>query len=158
MEGDFLYHFRRICRWYSTTFHTPLAEVDSLPMEYVLQQFFEHTFEGMSKADRKKLALEMTENEAEKKARLAKEKAGTDDAFAKRIAKKARKDEAARAAKKKKAADIALANAELASSKDMIGAIPPTIPDLPGFSMNFDSGGNLITDDGEESFAPPPRK
>jgi hypothetical protein len=156
MEGDFLYHYRRICRWYSTTFHTPLAEVDSLPMEYVLQQFFEHTFEGMSKPDRKKLALEITENEAEQKARLAKEKASTDDAFAKRIAKKARKDEAALAAKKKATNEAARSAIEIAADKEMVGV--PNIPDLPGFSMNFDQGGNLLPDDGEEAFAPPPKK
>jgi len=156
MEGDFLYHYRRICRWFSTTFHTPLAEVDSLPMEYVLQQFFENRFEDMSKAERKKLALQMTENEAEKKKRLAKEKAGTDDAFAKRIAKKARKDEAEAAAKKKLVDEAARSKVKAMANKEMAGK--PDITDLPGFSMNFDGGGNLIPDSGEESFAPPPRK
>lgn len=153
MEGDFLYHYRRICRWFSTTFHTPLAEVDSLPMEYVLQNFFENRFEDMSEAERKKLALQMTENEAEKKKRLAKEKAGTDDAFAKRIAKKARKEEAEAAAKKKLADEAARARVAAMANKEMAG-----IPDLPGFSMAFDTGGNLLSSDSEESFAPPPRK
>jgi primosomal protein N' len=156
MEGDFPYHYRRICRWYSKTFHTPLVEVDDLPMDYVLQAFFEDRFEDMSKSDRRKLALEMTETEAEKKKRLAKEKASSDDAFAKRIAKKARKDEAEAAAKKKLADEAARAKVEAMANKEMAGA--PKIPDLPGFSMKFDSGGNLLPDDGEESFAPPPRK
>jgi hypothetical protein len=127
-------------------------------MEYVLQQFFEHTFEGMGKADRRKLALEITETADEQKKRLAKEQAGTDDAFAKRLAKRARKEDAARAAKKSATALAALAKADAASDKEMLGATPTTIPDLPGFSMNFDQGGNLLSDDGEEAFAPPPRK
>ena len=156
MEGDFLYHYRRICRWYSTTFHTPLAEVDSLPMEYVLQQFFESRFEDMPRAERRTLALKLTETPEERKKRLAKEQAGTDDAFAKRLAKKARKEEAAKAAKKKATEEAVHNGIEAMSNKEMVG--PPKIPDLPGFSMSFDTGGNLLANDSEESFAPPPRK
>jgi uncharacterized protein (UPF0147 family) len=154
MEGHFEYHFRRICRWYSTTFHTPLAEVDSLPMDFVLQAFFENRFEDMSKAERKKLALEMTESEAEQKVRLAKEKAGSDEAFTKRIRKQAIKD--AKKAKDKAQATKEAAAATIASMADQEMVGTPNMPDLPEISMSFDGSGNLIGN--EESFGPPPRK
>jgi primosomal protein N' len=154
MEGDFPYHYRRICRWYSTTFHTPLAEVDSLPMDFVLQAFFENRFEDMSKAERKKLALEMTESEAEQKVRLAKEKAGSDEAFTKRIRKQAIKD--AKKAKDKAQATKEAAAATIASMADQEMVGTPNMPDLPEISMSFDGSGNLIGN--EESFGPPPRK
>lgn len=51
--GNWDYTYRKICRWYSTTFSTPLhyVELDMLP-EDVLQHYFEHTIEKLKeKAD-----------------------------------------------------------------------------------------------------------
>lgn len=36
---DYLY--RKVCRWFSEKFHTPLPTVESLPMPYVLEHYFE---------------------------------------------------------------------------------------------------------------------
>jgi hypothetical protein len=164
MEGDFLYHYRRICRWFSSKFATPLSEVEELPIEYVLQHFFEEQFESMSKSERRKIALEMTENETEKKARLKKEKDKTDDAFLKKIAKQAKKDATEKATKKKLADEAAKAHVEMMANNEMARLVPPkgTPPpppvDLPDFGMRFDESGNLLEDGQESVPLPPPRK
>ncbi len=149
---DFLYHYRRVCRWYSKTFFTPLHEVEELPMDYVLQQFFETQFEDMKAPERKKLAIELTETEKEKKKRIKEEKRKSDEAFLKKIAKKAKQDEVEALEKlQKEAASAAKKIAEL-SEKEMLG---PTKPPLPDISMAFENG-NLSEE--EESIPLPPRK
>lgn len=38
-------HFRKICRWYSREFYTPLhIVINELPFEEILQHYYEHTF------------------------------------------------------------------------------------------------------------------
>ena len=44
-DDDWRYYYRSICRWYSAKFSTTLHKVFDLPMEFVLQNFFESTFE-----------------------------------------------------------------------------------------------------------------
>ncbi len=44
-DDDWRYYYRSICRWYSAKFSTKLHKVFDLPMEFVLQNFFESTFE-----------------------------------------------------------------------------------------------------------------
>lgn len=44
VEADEPYLKRYVTRWYSTTFHTPLHEVEELPFEYVLEHYHEHTY------------------------------------------------------------------------------------------------------------------
>jgi hypothetical protein len=52
MCPDKEYFIRRTLRWYSKTFHTPLHEVEDIPLEVVLQAFYEEHFEAMSQEDR----------------------------------------------------------------------------------------------------------
>lgn len=40
---------RRIFRWYSKTFATPLHQVDDLPLDFVLQHYFEAMWEALQK-------------------------------------------------------------------------------------------------------------
>lgn len=47
-EPDSEFIYRRICRWYSKNFATPLREVENLPIEYVLQHYFEETFDTLA--------------------------------------------------------------------------------------------------------------
>jgi len=56
---------RRIFRYYSTTFNTPLHVVSNLPLEDVLLAYFESVYENMSEEDleEKKEYLLMTEEE-----------------------------------------------------------------------------------------------
>jgi hypothetical protein len=46
---DFDAAYRKICRWYSREFSTPLESVYNLPEETVLQTFFEDYYDEMSK-------------------------------------------------------------------------------------------------------------
>lgn len=157
MEGDFLYHYRRICRWYSKTFFTPLHQVMELEEEDVLQAFFESQFEDMTKPARRKMAYEMTETDEELKARKKEEDSHSDDAFFAREAKKAAKEEKKRlkklAQEAAKAAEKVskLANSEMLKPKETSKPAP-----LPEISMNFGPDGNLL--DEESIPLPPPRK
>jgi len=53
------YFYRHILRWYSKAFTTPLEEVYDLPIDFVLQHFFECRYEDMSdeKRDAERLKL-----------------------------------------------------------------------------------------------------
>jgi primosomal protein N' len=145
LDGDFRYQYRRICRWYSQKFFTPLPMVEALPDEDLLRAFFETQFEDMGKSARSKLALEMTETAEETKARKAEE----DDKKAKKEAKK-------QLAKLAKDAEVAAAKiAELAKG-EMAGPRKPKVAPPPEISMTFDSNGNL--EDEECIPVPPPRK
>jgi succinate dehydrogenase flavin-adding protein (antitoxin of CptAB toxin-antitoxin module) len=71
--ADFLnksheYQKRHIMRWFSITFHTPLIEVEELEFDYILQHYYEHTFENMEKDQLSKEIkdLSMTEDESSK--------------------------------------------------------------------------------------------
>jgi hypothetical protein len=142
MDGGFEYHWRRICRWYSTTFHTPLIEVDGLPIEHILQNFFEHAFEQQSKAERRKLAITLTETPDEVKKRERVAKAKSDDAYLKRIQKQAKKEAEQKVAKEAREKATAKALIEQLNEQDMLSI--PNPPDLPDFSMRFDDKGNLL--------------
>lgn len=148
MEEGFLYHYRRICRWYSQRFYTSLPVVEELPEEQVLQAFFESQFEDMTKTARRKLALQMTETDEETLARKEKENYTSDDAFMERLEKETKKEN--KKALKKLAEQAKEAAAKMAALADVEIAKPPEPPDI---SMNFAVDGNLSD---EESIAPPP--
>ena len=44
-EPDYEYSYRKICRWYSREFSTPLEDVLGLDEEHVLQTYFEDTYD-----------------------------------------------------------------------------------------------------------------
>lgn len=48
---DSEYSLRRVFRWYSKTFFTPLHEVEDLPLSDVLQSYWEERFEDMEDAE-----------------------------------------------------------------------------------------------------------
>lgn len=49
--GDPLYTYRKIFRWYSRTFSTPLHQVEELPLEDVLRAWYEETLEDLDEKD-----------------------------------------------------------------------------------------------------------
>jgi hypothetical protein len=49
-KGTIDYHIRRIFRWYSKTFNTPIAAVEELPFEDVLLAYYEDHFENLSES------------------------------------------------------------------------------------------------------------
>lgn len=46
------YLIRKILRWYSKTFHTPLADVEELPLDDIMQAYYENRVEEMSPEER----------------------------------------------------------------------------------------------------------
>jgi primosomal protein N' len=90
LQPDDDYFLRRIFRWYSEKFHTPLGEVADLPVEDVLQTYFECAFEHMTKRKLGAYAKKLTKPPAApkkpkkpRKPRAKKENKLSDDDFTK---------------------------------------------------------------------------
>lgn len=80
--GDESYSLRVIFRWYSKTFHVPLPEVDDIPLEDVLQAYFESRYEELEEEELERAVHEATMSDEQKaQALLDKEadKAGDED-------------------------------------------------------------------------------
>jgi len=82
-SDDQEYQTRRILRWYSREFHTPLHVVSTLPLDDVFQAFFETHFEGLSSKKRiaKAAKLTATPEEVKAEAQAALEASIADEAF-----------------------------------------------------------------------------
>lgn len=57
------YTLRKVMRWYSEKFHTPLHLVYDLDLEWVLQHYYESTFEDLEGADLQAAILEATKSD-----------------------------------------------------------------------------------------------
>jgi hypothetical protein len=87
--------WRHVCRWYSKTFHTPLAEVDDLPTFDVWQAFFEDRAENMDDEERQKELEEiLSPNGLEKALIKSHEDSAMDDLVAMAKAENAKAKEA----------------------------------------------------------------
>lgn len=77
------YMLRHIFRWYSREFHIPLPEVDSIPLENVLTDYFECRYESMEDDDLDAEEERLRETYSERLAREAREAeaAEEDDEF-----------------------------------------------------------------------------
>lgn len=62
------YALRKVFRWYSKTFHTPLHEVEDLPTEYVLQTYWESQYEELEDQKIDQEVVELTKTDEERKA------------------------------------------------------------------------------------------
>lgn len=51
LDPNEVYYYRKICRWYSETFHTPLHEVHKLPADTVLTNYYESIMEKIPHND-----------------------------------------------------------------------------------------------------------
>lgn len=47
LNPDFEFVYRRICRWYSKEYSTPLPDVEAMAAESVLKHYFENWFDGL---------------------------------------------------------------------------------------------------------------
>lgn len=97
------YSLRRVFRWYSEKFHTPLHLVEELPVHDILQHYYEATFEDMA-AEPAKLRdelIELSESDEEAEARqLKRERDAIEEfKFARDLAAEAKAQEAASKAK-----------------------------------------------------------
>ncbi len=61
---------RKIFRWYSEKFSTPLHIIDTLPLDFILTHYFEAHFEEMDDQELQEVIVELTESDEEKEARL----------------------------------------------------------------------------------------
>ena len=66
--------WRRVARWYSKTFSTPLHEVDNLPKLDVVQAYFEDHYQEMEEAELHNELQEILKSEDETQAALNKSK------------------------------------------------------------------------------------
>lgn len=85
LNPDTDFYLRRLMRWYSKTFHTPLHIVEEeIPIEHVLLAYFEEKYESLEPDDIEDLKLELLETPEEKaeKLALADEEDATEFAFA----------------------------------------------------------------------------
>lgn len=88
-NSDSDYQYRKVCRWYSKEFHTPLKDVYEMPIEDVLLNYWEQLYEDWEDDDKmgeRALKIEaryLTETDEEKESRkLAEyEQDLEDDAF-----------------------------------------------------------------------------
>lgn len=80
MDPDEEYTLRDIFRWYSREFSTKLHEVEGLPLEYVLLNWFEVQYQELDEDEQAALARELVETPEERKTRVTAEKK-SDDAF-----------------------------------------------------------------------------
>lgn len=77
LDPDVDYYYRKIFRWYSKEFHTPLHIVDDLPLEDVLQAYYESRYEDVNNDDDStKLMDELQELTETEKERLRREMEG----------------------------------------------------------------------------------
>jgi len=78
LKPDYNSWMRRVCRWYSKSFQTPLEEVENLPTTYVLQHYWEAVYEDLEDDERLAKIVELLENPEDRAIRLAQEKADED--------------------------------------------------------------------------------
>lgn len=75
LKPDTDYYLRRVYRWYSKTFHTPLETAFDLPVEFVLREYFEEYFENLEEEELDFQLEEVTETDEQRKQRLSAEDA-----------------------------------------------------------------------------------
>lgn len=70
LKPDTDYFIRKVSRWFSTTYHTPISQVYDMPIEEILQAFFEAKYDAMDE-EQLKIELEsVIETEEQRKERL----------------------------------------------------------------------------------------
>lgn len=123
-SADRDYHLRFIFRWYSKTFHTPLHEVQSLPIVDVLTAYFEERFENFNEEDLRQEKVRLTETEQEKKEREAREEA--DRLLEEDFVKQTELAERSRLESLKQSSSPIVEGAKLAADKIFEGRAPDT--------------------------------
>lgn len=78
---DQAYLIRKILRWYSKTFHTPLTAVEELPLEDVVRTYHEELFEEMSPEDREAERLLLLQTPEERLQKILAEEAEEAEMF-----------------------------------------------------------------------------
>ena len=156
---------RHVVRWYSKTFHTPIADVEQLPMDEVLLAYYESSFEEMEDDEREEHVHKLLETDEQRAARErleAKAEEAGDELFDK-LNKQVQEDvEKGKLAPKYEPKKRGLAKAKMAKLAGLKQAPKMSTKDEPVSPqgeevsvMKFDNEGNLSSGD---SFADPKKK
>lgn len=134
-DSDSEYGLRKVFRWYSKTFYTPLHEVDALPLEDVLTAYWEEHFEQMEEQALEDAVAKALETEEQKKDRITAEtlKKIEDDEFFRTIDKKAQEKSAAPITERQdNPAMVTVPNRKLLPESELTPRIPGTpLTELP---------------------------
>lgn len=135
LKPDVDYMVRRIFRWYSQVFHTPLHVVGELPLEDVLQAYYESLYEQMDeeKLEPIRLKLSTTEEEIE-------EQRDEDEEWIRELEESMQAQEAQQAAKAAAAPKIQAPGRNLAKETQLPEANQAPPPDI---SLRFTDAGGL---------------
>ena len=137
-------------RWYSHEYHTPLDAVENLPLEDILQHWFESTYEGREDEDIQAEINRLLVTE-EKLSEMRRQE-DAEDADQWEFGREAEAEEAA----KKAAAPFAKVQEELKMSlPESTLAVPATLP--PDVHMTFDDI-NLDAFPDTDALGPPSKK
>jgi hypothetical protein len=123
LTPDEAYMYRKMCRWYSEKFHTPLLTVESLPIDHILTTYYESTMEQIPYNDLYDLIIEDFLPEIQE----VKDK--EDEEFAKALEEEQAQQLAAKALKSGKT------NKKTVQKKETIENLPDSTPDI---NIKFD--------------------
>lgn len=139
LRPSYDYFLRRIFRRYSERYKTPLHHVQNLPLDYVLQNFYEGYYESLSEEDLHEAAEDLVEDK-EQKAREEAEAKAADDKFMETLVKREMAKE------KKRNPTKALTDAV----GTFVEAMKPPPPIEPGLGPKDDE--EILISFGEEDF------
>lgn len=143
---------RRICRWYSKEYHTPLADVPDLPLDDILQAWFESNYENLEPEERHNMAISLLETPDEREKRKMTDGQSEDNFI--------RQSEALAAKQKaRKKLPSKLADIQAALKKSRIAEKEAkSAPDpQPEITVSYDDS-NLTDEDGDGIALPTKRK
>lgn len=83
---------RKVRRWYSKQFYTPLPEVEDLPLDYILLHYFEDLYESLDRDDLVSQIPLVLETPEERKLREEREQAD-EDAYMAKVAQELKEDD-----------------------------------------------------------------
>lgn len=96
-EEDREYALRKMMRWYSKTFYTPLPQVEEIPLEDIAQAYFEERYAEMDDRQLEQELAELKRTPEETYRQMLKEEADEAEMFqmARMVAEEARRSKAA---------------------------------------------------------------
>lgn len=138
-EEDREYALRKMMRWYSKTFHTPLPQVEEIPLEDIAQAYFEERYAEMDDRQLEQELAELKKTPEEVYQQMLKEEADEAEMFqmARMVAEEAKRSRAAVKQKDGTIAPVQHAATRLPTmvpEADLPKALPVPPPDL---TMSF---------------------
>lgn len=136
------YFERKVMRWYSKTFSTPLSEVEELPLEDVFLAYYEEQYADLGSTDREEEIRQLLITEEERRQMIFEEEAEDADTF--EIKQMILADEAAKKKKEKKKDTPRATEEAIAEIRHHTGPLStatdlpaPLVAPPPGISMKF---------------------